>query len=213
MESNQLNFNTTTNWKEETVKDEKLHFQAPETKRLKHYELDLLHIVPENKEENKPFISHTTFVDSVIGIVEHVFPLQCNLEPNILVKQPVIGRIPQAKGKPDSQLQEFEKTIYYNAMRVVIPVPITSELEAFNLTYIIGGFHCYNQSSDCKKPGEEIIKIFEGFEDKRSRQLAIKTCETLIANQLESVRALEGRLFNFVKRVSNYPGFSANTEM
>lgn len=80
------------------------------------------HIIPVFVKDNETLISHSDFIETTMETVEEVFAGEKILLPSVRLSHPVKGRIPEAKGKPVHQLEEWEKTIYYERMAFIIYV-------------------------------------------------------------------------------------------
>src|SRR5678816_4939895 len=85
------------------------------------------HIIPVYIKDNEPLISQIDFIDATSSIVADVFAGERILKPSIRLSHPVKGRIPDAKDKPANQLEDWEKTIYYERMAFIIEVPTISD--------------------------------------------------------------------------------------
>ena len=79
-------------------------------------------IIPTYRDNEKT-ISHYELIDSVNFCVNHHFKGSTALEPQIRVSHQINGRISQALHKKVNELEEWEKTRYYERMMFVIEVP------------------------------------------------------------------------------------------
>ena len=125
------------------------------------------HIIPVFIKDNEPLISHTDFIETTLQVVERMYPNQMILEPNIRLSHPIKGRIPTAKNKPANELQEHEKTLYYERLAFIIDIPsITDEIDGNRLCLSIGGVKSFTQGNLYNKKGtDEHFKIFIGFKN------------------------------------------------
>ncbi|SHG46104.1 protein of unknown function [Fodinibius roseus] len=158
------------------------------------------HIIPVFVKDNEPLISHAEFIERARGICHHVFEGETILEPNVRISHPVKGRIPSAKGKPADQLEEHEKTLYYERLAFVIQIPsITNQIQGDSLSLTVGGVKAYNlDNMNSKKGSLEHFKICIGFINKICTNLCIwgkGFSETL---EVTSARELEGRIYNLI---------------
>lgn len=135
------------------------------------------HIIPVFVKDNEPVISHTDFIEAMQKAVESVYPQQQILQPSVRLSHPVMGRIPDAKHKPAIELEEYEKTIYYERMAFVIEVPsYTSVIGGNTLSLTIGGVKAYNLDNLYNKKGaDEHFKVFIGFQNKVCTNLCVWT--------------------------------------
>ena len=104
------------------------------------------HIIPVFIKDNEPLISQADFIHSAYEIAQEVFSTETILRPNIRLSHPIKGRIPEAKDKPAIQLQEHEKTLYYERMAFLIEIPtVYDEIDGSRLSLTVGGVKSYNQ--------------------------------------------------------------------
>jgi hypothetical protein len=80
------------------------------------------HIIPTYKDST-PLISHADFVEVTGEVVYQIFAPEQITAPDIRVSHPILGRIPEAKEKPVSELQDWERTTYYKRIAFVIYLP------------------------------------------------------------------------------------------
>ncbi len=164
------------------------------------HELAEEHIIPVFVKDNEPLISHAEFIDRTVGIAHHVYENETILEPNVRISHPVKGRIPSAKGKPADQLEEHEKTLYYERMAFVIQIPsITQEIKGDQLSLTVGGVKAFNLDNlNARKGSAEHFKIFIGFVNKVCTNLCIWTDGFSKTVEVDNPRDLEGKIYNLV---------------
>ena len=123
------------------------------------------HIIPVFTRDNEPLISTVDFIDLTQDIVHKAFRAERILNPSIRLSHPIKGRVPEARNKPANQLEEWEKTLYYERMAFIIEVPsISDTIEGEKLSLTIGGIKAYNLDNlNGRKGTEEHFKIFCGF--------------------------------------------------
>ena len=80
-------------------------------------------IIPVFSKDNETTISHIDFIDTANEVVNHIFKNEMVNLPAVRVSHPIKGRIPEAIRKPVNELQEFEKTIYYERLAFRIDIP------------------------------------------------------------------------------------------
>jgi hypothetical protein len=103
------------------------------------------HIIPVFIEDNEPVISHTDFIEAANNIVREIYMGEEVLQPAVRLSHPIKGRIPEARNKPAAQLEEHEKTLYYERMAFVIEVPsVFNDIDGNRLSLCIGGVKAYN---------------------------------------------------------------------
>ncbi|RPD50645.1 DUF3871 family protein [Paracnuella aquatica] len=123
------------------------------------------HIIPVFHRDNEPVISQVEFIEATMDAVHGHFPSERILQPQIRLSHPIMGRVPDAKDKPAKELQEAEKTIYYERMAFVVEVAsITDTIDGQRLSLTIGGVKAHNLDNlYAKRGGEEHFKLFIGF--------------------------------------------------
>jgi hypothetical protein len=80
-------------------------------------------VIPVFSKDNQPTISNSDFVEAIYDAVQNVFYGEEVLSPAIRVSHPIKGRIPEAKDKDAKEIQDFEKTVYYERTMFTIEVP------------------------------------------------------------------------------------------
>ena len=133
-------------------------------------ELKHQHLIPTFKD-SEPLISHSDFIEVAAEVVGDVFKAERILTPSVRLSHPVLGRIPEAKDVPAAELQDWQKTRFYERMMFVIEVPTISDVidgQALSLT--IGGVRSY-AGTHLRKGADESFKVFAGF--------SVKVCSNL----------------------------------
>jgi hypothetical protein len=123
------------------------------------------HIIPVFHRDNEPVISQVEFIEATMDAIHALFPSERITEPSVRLSHPIMGRIPEAKDKPAKELQDHEKTIYYERMAFVAEVAsITDTIDGQKLSLTIGGVKAHNLDNlYAKRGGEEHFKCFIGF--------------------------------------------------
>ncbi|MFC5271389.1 DUF3871 family protein [Adhaeribacter terreus] len=157
-------------------------------------EIQEKHIIPVYVKDNEPLISQADFITSTADAVSELFRGEQILQPQIRVSHPIKGRTPDARHKPASQLQEWEKTLYYERMMFVIEVPtIMDTIDGNLLTLTIGGVKAYNLDNLYNKKGAaEHFKLFVGFKNLVCTNMCVRTdgyLEDFRVNTIEQLRA------------------------
>ncbi len=133
-------------------------------------------IIPVFAKDNESTISHIEFIQTVNEVVEHVFKGETINKPAVRVSHTIKGRIPEAMGKPAKDLEEREKTIYYERMAFLIEIPSIRNIISDNtLCLTIGGVRAYNQENLYNRKAEEHFKVFIGFQNKVCTNLCVST--------------------------------------
>ena len=123
------------------------------------------HIIPVFVKDNEPLISQADFIQVTAEAVRDVFRGEQILTPQIRTSHPVKGRVPDARNKPAIQLQDWEKTLYYERMMFCIEIPTLFDTVGGNkLTLVVGGVKAYNLDNLYNRKGSaEHFKVFVGF--------------------------------------------------
>lgn len=152
-------------------------------------------IIPVFSKDNETTISHFQFIDRTLEITRNLFPEQRISEPQIRVSHIVKGRIPSAIGKPAKELQDFEKTIYYERCAFIIEIPsIVENVNNNKLTLSVGGVRAYNQENLYSSKSLEKFKVFIGFQNMVCCNLCISTDGFSNAIRIGSVLDLENQV-------------------
>jgi hypothetical protein len=166
-------------------------------------EIQSQHIIPVFSKDNEPLISHGDFIQTTYDVINHCFKGEDILSPSIRVSHPIKGRTPEARYKPASQLEDNERTIYYERAMFVFEIPsIQRTIDGQTLSLIIGGVKCYGDDKlNNKKGSSEHFKIFIGF--------SVKVCSNLCVwsdgAQVKLVVRSQGELMDAImSMISHY---------
>jgi hypothetical protein len=142
-------------------------FLASNTVGTTLYELKNYHTIPMFVKDREPVISQYDFINAMIEIAQEVYSDEMIAQPTIRVSHQILGRIPEAKDKPVSQLLESEKTLYYERMAFTVEIPsITDLVDGNELRLTFGGVKSYAADNLYNKKGaDEHFKIFIGFKN------------------------------------------------
>ena len=133
-------------------------------------------IVPVFTKDNETTLSHQEFIDSVRKVVHSIFPNEIIEEPEIRVSHQIKGRTPDAIYVPVKDLQEHQKTTYYERMAFIIRIPsITETINGNTLALTVGGVRALNTENLYNKKTYEKFKIFIGFQNMVCCNLCIST--------------------------------------
>ncbi len=151
------------------------------------------HIIPVFVKDNEPLISHSEFIDATVAQVADVFHGEQILKPQVRVSHPIKGRIPEAKDKPAQQLQDWEKTLYYERMMFIIEVPsIWDTIDGNHLSLTIGGVKAYNLDNlYSRNMSDQHFKVFIGFKNKICTNLCVWTDGYMGDLKLKSLNQLK----------------------
>ncbi len=132
-------------------------------------------IIPVFKDNEKT-ISHYELILAMENCVEHFFSGEQIMQPEIRVSHTINGRIPQALHKKVHELEEWEKTRYYERMMFLIEIPsITANINGNRLNLSVGGVRALNHESLFSNKNMEKFKIFIGFQNLVCINLLVST--------------------------------------
>lgn len=182
-------------------------------------ELENSHIIPVFTKDNEPLISHRDFITIAEEAVFSQFRDEVIVPANIRVSHPVKGRIPDARNKPANQLEEWEKTIYYERMMFVVEIPsIRETIDGNVLNLTVGGVKSYSQDNlSSKKGADEHFKIFVGFKNQVCTNLCVWTdgllSDVRVKNSMQLMQAVQKLLreFRYERQLSSlqqFPNYS-----
>lgn len=133
-------------------------------------------IVPVFTKDNETTLSHQEFIDSVQNVVRSIFPNEIIEEPEIRVSHQIKGRTPDAIYVLVKDLQEHQKTTYYERMAFIIRIPsITETINGNTLALTVGGVRALNTENLYNKKTYEKFKIFIGFQNMVCCNLCVST--------------------------------------
>jgi hypothetical protein len=164
-------------------------------------EVTLMHLkndcVIPTFRDNEKTVSHYEFVDAVNHCVMQSFPRETILAPEIRVSHQINGRIPSALNKKVSELEDWEKTKYYERMMFIIEVPsITDEVNGNQLSLTIGGVRALNHESLFSRKSIEKFKVFIGFQNKVCTNLLVCTDGIALEIRVSSLQGLVKHVFD-----------------
>jgi len=132
--------------------------------------------IPVFSKDNECTIAHQEFIETVTECASQFLRGETILQPEIRVSHVVKGRIPEAIGKPAKDLEEHEKTIYYERMAFAISIPsVIEHINGNSLSLTIGGVRAYNHENLYSKKNVEKFKVFIGFKNLVCTNLCIST--------------------------------------
>lgn len=133
-------------------------------------------IIPVFSKDNETTISHWEFIETVQEAAYQVFPQERFQAPELRVSHVIKGRVPEAIGKPVKDLQEWEKTIYYERAAFILEVPSIRNIVNDNqLSLTIGGVRSYNNENLYGKKTLEKFMVFIGFKNMVCCNLCVST--------------------------------------
>ncbi|MGN6399070.1 MAG: DUF3871 family protein [Flavisolibacter sp.] len=159
------------------------------------------HIIPVFTKDNETTISQVDFIETTQEVISSVFPGERILSPSVRLSHPIKGRIPEARNKPATELESWERTIYYERMAFIIEVPsISDNIGGEKLSLTIGGVKAYNLDNlNGKKGSDEHFKVFIGFKVSVCTNLCVWTDGFASDVRVKNLHQLKDMVYNLVK--------------
>jgi hypothetical protein len=133
-------------------------------------------VIPNFAKDGEAILSHQEFIESVRNAIKSIFPNEIIEEPEIRVSHQIKGRTPDAIHIPVKDLQENQKTTYYERMAFIIRIPsITETINSNTLALTVGGVRALNTENLYNKKTYEKFKIFIGFQNMVCCNLCVST--------------------------------------
>jgi hypothetical protein len=189
------------NEKRENIKfSSNAQFINANTLEVTHEHLQKDCIIPVWSKDNESTISHVEFIETAYEVMEHIFVGEQINYPAVRVSHPVRGRIPSAMGKPAIELEENDKTCYYERMAFLIEVPnLKFKIGDNELALTVGGVRAYNHENLFNKKSEEKFKVFIGFKNKVCTNLCISTDGLKTELKAMTTQELGSGIFDLIK--------------
>lgn len=159
------------------------------------------HLIPVYTKDNERLISCAEFIEATYAIVSEVYAGETILKPTIRLSHPIKGRVPEAKDKPANQLEDWERTIFYERMAFIIEIPtINDAVDGNHLSLTIGGVKAYNQDNLSNRKGaDEHFKIFIGFQNKVCLNLCVWRDGSMMDLKVSSIGQLQACIRSMVQ--------------
>ncbi len=133
-------------------------------------------VIPVFTKDNEITLSHQEFIETALSAIGKVFPNENLDNPEIRVSHQIKGRTPDALHIAAKDLQEYQKTSYFERMAFIIRVPgITETINGNTLSLTIGGVRSYNLENLYNKKTYEKFKFFIGFQNMVCCNLCVST--------------------------------------
>lgn len=132
-------------------------------------------IVPVFKD-NEVAISHTEFAETAITAVSAILGNVEITKPQLRVSHMVKGRTPDALHIPTKDLQDHQKTIYYERAAWVSKIPShTKIINGNEVSLCVGGVKSYSTDNLHGKHSVQRFKMFIGYINRICTNLCIST--------------------------------------
>ena len=164
------------------------------------YDLQNTHLIPVFVKDNQPLISHADFISVTQDAVKEFYNGVEMSVPAIRLSHEIKGRVPSARTKPAAQLEEWEKTSYYERMMFCLELPgIQDSIDGNLLSLTVGGVKSYAQDSLYSKKGDEHFKLFVGFKNRVCTNLCISTDGLVNDLKVTSLGQLKACILNLLQ--------------
>jgi len=183
----------------EEVKD--IRFIESNTQPVNLSEIRDKHLIPVFVKDNTPTISQADFIQTAIDAVEGTSGKNvANLA--VRVSHPIKGRVFSARNKKAADLQENEKTLYYERMAFAFEIPAYKEsLHGQELTMTVVGVKAYNHDN-LYSYGNSLqhFKIGIGYKVKVCTNLCLFTDGTALDLTVRSAGELEDSICELIQQ-------------
>lgn len=157
-------------------------------------------IIPVFSKDNEKTIAHQEFIEIAQECAGKVFANHQLDAPEIRVSHQIKGRTPEAILKAVNELQDHEKTQYYERMAFIIRIPsIVENVHGNDLSLTLGGVRSYNQENLYNKKSLEKFKFFIGFQNKVCCNLCVSTDGYLEDLRVSSYDELQSKITSLLK--------------
>jgi hypothetical protein len=166
------------------------------------------HIIPVFHKDNEPLISQVEFVEAAYDAVLHAFRAERVSNPILRVSHPIKGRVPEARNKPASELQDWEQTLYYERMAFLIEIPsILDNIGGEDVCLVVGGVKSYNLDNLSNRKGsDEHFKVFIGFKVSVCTNLCVWSDGLVSDLKVRNLTQLQQAIYQMI---STYDAISA----
>ena len=132
--------------------------------------------IPVFAKDNETTISHHEFIEAVYTAVSTVFPRETISGVDCRVSHKVCGRIPSAIGKPVKDLEDWEKTQYYERMAFSIDIKsVRDNINGNELILSVVGVRAYNHTNLYGRKNLETFKLGIGFINQVCTNMCVST--------------------------------------
>lgn len=133
-------------------------------------------VVPVWTKDNEITLSHQEFIETAISAIATIFPNEAIDAPEIRVSHQIKGRTPDALRIAAKDLQEYQRTSYFERMAFIVRIPgITETINGNKLALTVGGVRAINQENLYNKKTYEKFKFFIGYQNMVCCNLCVST--------------------------------------
>ena len=151
-------------------------FIEANTESVSLFHLQTKNVIPVFTKDNEITLSHQEFIETTLSAIATIFPNEPIDTPEIRVSHQIKGRTPDALHIAAKDLEEHQRTSYFERMAFIIRVPgITETINGNKLALTIGGVRAYNTENLYNKKTYEKFKFFIGFQNMVCCNLCVAT--------------------------------------
>ena len=168
-------------------------------------------VIPVFSKDNERTIAHQEFIEIAQNCATKVFSHHCLDKPEIRVSHQIKGRIPDAIHLPVNELQDFQRTQYFERMAFIIRIPsIVDSINGNEIALTIGGVRSYNLENLYNKKSFEKFKFFIGFQVKVCCNLCVSSDGFVEEMRVSSYQELQSKILEVLQ---NYNAEKQLSEM
>ncbi|WP_426094053.1 DUF3871 family protein [Flavobacterium sp. DSR2-3-3] len=162
-------------------------------------------VIPVFTKDNEITLSHQEFIETTLSAITRMFPNENLDTPEIRVSHQIKGRTPDALHIAAKDLQEHQRTSYFERMAFIIRIPgITETINGNKLSLTVGGVRNYNGENLYNKKTYEKFKFFIGFQNMVCCNLCVSTDGYQSEIRAMSYLDLEDKMLHVIQ------GYNAN---
>lgn len=152
-------------------------------------------VIPVFSKDNERTIAHQEFIELTQDCIVKVFPHHILDKPEIRVSHQIKGRTPDAIHLPVNELQDFQRTQYFERMAFIIRLPsIVDTVNGNEIALCIGGVRSYNLENLYNKKTIEKFKFFIGFQVKVCCNLCVSSDGFVEEMRVTSYHELQSKI-------------------
>ncbi len=175
-------------------------FIEANTQEIKLHQLTNDCIIPVFSKDNERTISHQEFIQIAQDCVSKVFPHHILDKPEIRVSHQIKGRTPDAIHLPVNELQDYQRTQYFERMAFIIRIPsIVDTVNGNEIALTIGGVRSYNLENLYNKKSFEKFKFFIGFQVKVCCNLCVWSDGYVDEMRVTSYQELQSKILEIIQ--------------
>lgn len=175
-------------------------FIEANTQVVKLYQLKNDCVIPVFSKDNERTIAHQEFIEIAQNCASKVFSHHSLDKPEIRVSHQIKGRTPDAIHLPVNELQDFQRTQYFERMAFLIRIPsIIDTINGNEIALTIGGVRSYNLENLYNKKSFEKFKFFIGFQVKVCCNLCVSSDGFVEEMRVSSYQELQSKILEVLQ--------------